>query len=434
MFLSRVLLFVLVGAQLSYANPVQDSNTKPDMPKPPAPPSSPTPPPSETQYEGIGQIDQITRQRGGDLYRLDLIKSLPLVRVEAKAKLGRMRIYSVSLVTDKNEKIPVRQLTGIDIGEPGAAVSSEIFDVKAGIAGIEILTEAMGGEAALEIKAFSTKEAPRLTLGNRIPSFSCKRNIDSLLKDKLEPVQMWVSRAESATPGSVQEKFAGNQLKEQVKDFIATMNTSGTYTSTPYMVTLINFFADQYNAVRGAGVSEPAYKELMLGTYNMLLISIQNELPCRRFPSEDLIKLATDFHKKFQSMPGEARARAHYTAMMGKVGDFAPEQYRKEVAAANLTFRDADNEGTKYYRMYLTAKDGEFLKETHRNMSAYAYMVAEMALKKEVKMMDIEQRYQLIVEYQAKYNSNADFPQAVAARYLNILSEETYGYPFFHNL
>ncbi len=64
-------------------------------------------------------------------------------------------------------------------------------------------------------------------------------------------------------------------------------------------------------------------------------------------------------------------------------------------------------------------------------MSVYAFVVAEQSLRREVKLMDIEQRYQLIVEYQAKYNANSDFPQAVAARYLNILAEETFGFKLF---
>lgn len=430
MLVSRVLLFVLAGAQISFAAP--EVGNKPDLPKPPAPPSEPTPPPGETQYEGVGRIDQVTRDRGGDLYRLDLIKTLPLVRIEAKSRLGRMKIYSVSLVTDKNEKVPVRQLMGVNVDEPMAPISSEIFQTKTGIVAIEILAEAMGGEAALEIKAFSTKEAPRLALGSRIPAFSCKRNLDALLKDKLDPVQLWVGRAEAAAPGSVQEKFAGNQLRDQVKDFIATMNTGGTFTSTPYILTLMNFFVDQYNAVRGGGVSEPAYKSLLTGTYDMLIVSIQNELPCRKFPSAELIKMAMDFNKKHQSMPADARGRALFATMMAKVRDYAPDQYRKELAAANMTFREADAEGTKYYKMYVGSKDGDFLKDTNKNMSAYAFMIAEQALKVEVKMMDIEQKYQLIVEYQAKYNANNEFPQAVAMRYLNILSEETFGHPMFY--
>lgn len=432
MFLVKGLLLSLFVAQMSYANMSMEGLAKADLPKPPAPPVQPTPPPSEVQYEGIGLIEQVTREKGGDLYRLNLVKALPLVRIEAKSKLGRIKIYSVNLVTDKNEKIPVRQLGGLNLDEPMQPVSSEVFDVKNIIVGIEVLSEAMGGEASLEIKAFSTKEAPKLSLGTRVPAFSCKKNIDALLKDKLDPVQMWVSRAESSTPGSVQEKFAGNQLKEQVKDFIATMNTGETYTSTGYLTTLINFFSDQYSSVRVGGVSEPAYRDMMNATFEVLLISIQNELPCRRYPSDVLLRMAMEFNKKYQSMPNEARSRTIFNTMMTKVRDFAPDQYRKELAVANPGFRDADNEGVKYYRMHIAAKDGDFLKDTSKKMSAFAFAMAEQALKREVKMMDIEERYQMIVEYQAKYNANQDFPQAVAARYLNILSEETFGYPMFY--
>ncbi|WP_347358584.1 beta-sandwich domain-containing protein [Bdellovibrio sp.] len=428
MYLRSAVLALLVHGQIAFAAP---EPPKSDLPKPPAPPTRPTEPPQAPQYEGVGRIDQITRDRGGDLYRLDLIKSLPLVRLEAKSKLGRMKIYSVALVTDKSEKIQVRQFVGLTLDEAQAPLSSEMFQTSVNITGIEVLAEAMGGEAALEIKAFSTKEAPRLTLGSRIPSFSCKRNIDALLKDKLDPVQLWVKRAESSAPGSVQEKFAGNQLKEQVKDFVATMNTAGSYTSHTYLVTLMNFFADQYNAVRAGGVSEPAYKDLLMATYDVLVIAIQNELPCRRYPSDVLLGVAMDFNKKVKAMPADGRARPLFTTIMNKIRDFAPEQYRKEITAANLSFRESDNEGSKYFKMYMTAPDGDFLKDTNKNMSAYAFVMAEQALKREVKMMDIEQRFQLIVEYQGKMNSGTEIPQAVAARYLNILAEETYGFPLF---
>ncbi|MNY51047.1 hypothetical protein D3C86_1866070 [compost metagenome] len=116
---------------------------------------------------------------------------------------------------------------------------------------------------------------------------------------------------------------------------------------------------------------------------------------------------------------------------MTKIRDFAPSQYRKELAAANLNFRQADTEGTNYYKLYIAASDTSFMKVTHRDMSAHAFTMAEQALTQEVKLMDIEQRYQLIVEYQAKYNSNVDFPQAVAARYLNILADPNYGFLLF---
>jgi hypothetical protein len=428
--LSKVLLVTFLSASLAQAGQTLSPWAAADLPKPPAPPSSPTPPPNQPTFEGIGRIDQVTRQTGGDIYRLELTKSLPLVRLEAKSKLGRMKIYSTAIITDKNERIPVRQLTGMNIDESMQPVSSEIFGSQASIAAIEILAEAMGGEGSLEIKAFSTKEAPKLILGQRLPEYSCKRNIDALLKDKLDPVQLWVSRAEASAPGSVQEKFAGNQLKEQVKDFIATLRTSGSYTSTSYLVTLINFFTDQYNNVRAGGVSEPAYKDMLTAVFDILGYAIQNELPCRKFSSDVLMQMSLDFNKKYNTMNDQSRARVVFGKMMTKIRDTIPDQYRKELAGANLGFRAADAEGSKYYKLFIAGKDDDFLKTTNRDMSAYAFVVAEQALQKEVKMMDIEQRYQLIVEYQAKANTN-EFPQAVAARYLAILSDQAYNFLLF---
>jgi hypothetical protein len=202
---SKVLLSILVGTQISYAAPTKETKNPnsgkkggkimAELPKPPAPPTSPAPPPSQPQYEGIGRIDQVTRQTGGELYRLELTKMLPLVRLEAKSKLGRLKIYSTTLVTEKNDRVAVRQFQGLGLDDSMQAVSSEILNSQVGVAAIEIMAEAMGGEAALEIKAYSTKESPKLSLGTKVPEFSCKRSIDALLKDKLEPVQMWVGRA-----------------------------------------------------------------------------------------------------------------------------------------------------------------------------------------------------------------------------------------------
>ncbi|WP_413583245.1 beta-sandwich domain-containing protein [Bdellovibrio sp. HCB288] len=432
MHYGKILLLVLASAQMASANPSAADKGRGQLPKPPAPPTQPTQPPSEATYSGTGRIESITRSVGGEIYRLELIKALPLVRIELSSKLGRAKVYSATLVTTQNDRIPLRQLTGININDGNQPVSSEIVTTQASIMAVEVLAEAMGGEAAMDITAHSTKEAPRLAVGNRIPEYSCKRNLDALLKDKLEPVQLWVGRAEGAAAGSVQEKFAGNQLKDQVREFISTMRTNGAYASSAYLVTLINFFADQYNAVRVGGVSEPAYRDLLSATMDVLTIAMQNELPCRKFSSDTLLKMSAEFHKKLQTMAADARARASFEKLAIKVRDFAPEQYRKEILAASLTFREGEAQGLKLYKEYIAAKDGEFLKDASKNMSASAFLVAENALKVEVRMMDVEQRYQMIVEFQAKYNSNGEYPQAVAQRYLNILAEYTLGYKLIH--
>lgn len=62
MYLRSAVLALLVHGQIAFAAP---EPPKSDLPKPPAPPTRPTEPPQAPQYEGVGRIDQITRDRGG---------------------------------------------------------------------------------------------------------------------------------------------------------------------------------------------------------------------------------------------------------------------------------------------------------------------------------------------------------------------------------
>ncbi|MNL41819.1 hypothetical protein D3C87_1642430 [compost metagenome] len=135
--------------------------------------------------------------------------------------------------------------------------------------------------------------------------------------------------------------------------------------------------------------------------------------------------IAVDFNKRQGTVGKGSRAEGLYESMAGRIRDFVPPQYSKELATKNLSFRQADTEGTKYYKLFMGDPAEGFLKNIYRDMSGSAYAVAEQSLLKEVKQMDIEQRYQLIVEYQAKYNENSnEFPKATALRYLTILSQQ----------
>ncbi|MNK01240.1 hypothetical protein D3C87_190350 [compost metagenome] len=402
----------------------KSGSTLPAPPSAPAPPTRPAPP-AQSQYEGIGRVENITRRIGGEIYRFDLVKAIPLTRLDAKSKMGRVKIIAATLLTDKNERIPVRNLVTDSLLPKDPALVSENLTSNAAILAIEIHAEAMGGIANLDIKAVSNREAPRLTLRGSMPVSSCKTNIDGTLKAKLDPIQLWASRAEGSAPDSIQEKFAGTQLNKYVNEFVATLRSNNSYSSTTYVLTLLNFFTERYNASRAGGPTEASYKTMTTETYNILLGAIQNEIPCRKFTTEDLMNIAVDFNKRHDAAGEGTRAAGIYETMMNRIRDFAPLQYRKELATKNLNFRQADTEGTKYYKLFMSDTGEGFLKATHRDMSAYAYAVAEQALVREVKQMDIEQKYQLIVEYQAKYNENtADFPRTTALRYLTILSQQ----------
>lgn len=422
---------VLSAASFSHADDFQTFADKAKKPTsqlpapPPAPAPAPAPRPPQSQFEGTGRIENITRRIGGEIYRFDLAKSMPLVRVEAKSKLGRVKIIAVSLVTEKSERVPVRNLVTDSLLDSEAALVSENLNSASSITAIEVHAEAMGGPANLDIKVVASRETPRLILRDALPVNSCKTNIDATLKTKLDPIQLWAGRAEGSGADTVQEKFAGTQLNKFVADFLSTLKSGNSYTSAPYLVTLLNFFAERYNASRVGGPAESAYRTMASESYNVLLSAIQNELPCRKFSTEDLMNIAVDFNKRQTAAGKNSRAGEMYETMMNRIRDFVALQYRKDLGAKNLSFRQADTEGTKYYKLFLGEAQEGFLKTTYRDMSGYAYAVAEQSLLKEVKSMDIEQRYQLIVEYQAKYNDNGnDFPKATALRYLTILSQQ----------
>jgi hypothetical protein len=158
---SKILLLTLLGTQLAFAAPTNNHKDRPKsgskekekvsagLPKPPAPPSTPAPPPTDPQYEGIGRVDQVTRQAGGELYLLELTKIVPLTRLEARSKVGRLKIYSVTLVTDKNDRIPVRQLQGLSLDDSMAPANSEMLNASIGISAIAIRSGARGGGGGL---------------------------------------------------------------------------------------------------------------------------------------------------------------------------------------------------------------------------------------------------------------------------------------------
>lgn len=380
-------------------------------------PPQPVPP-----FEGTGRIGEVTRQKGGDLYILDLSRAVPLTQLKAKAKAGKIKIISVNIINEKKERIPVKAFSGITIADTEEALASEILSSDIGVSTIEVQAEAMGGAATLDIKAISNKEAPQLSLRE---DYACKIKTDPYLKEKLDIVQRWAGRVESSAAGSIQEKYAIKEFNKYVAEFISALKTDkSSYASTEYTLTLLNFFAERYNASRNESAAETAYKALATETFNALLASIQSDQPCRNVSSEGLINIALDFQKRNETVKPDSRAGKLYEMMVVQIGKIIPSQYRRELATKSYDFRQADTEGNKYYKLFITSKPESFLKATHLEMSLAAYAVAEQSLIREVQKMDNEKRYELIVEFQAKYNNPAQYHQETMMKYLLIISEQ----------
>lgn len=380
---------------------------------------------NETQnkpLEGLGRIGDVTRQTGGALYRLDMAKALPLNSIKAKPSAGRVKILSVTLVDDSGERTTIKSFENITISSTDQALIADLAGTTAPTAVIEVQAEAMGGKAALDISAISTKEMPKLTL--RTEEVACKKNLDATLKEHLDVVQVWAGRAEVSAPGSIQEKYATKEFNRYVNEFITVLKADkAAFASTEYTVTLLNFFAERHNTARAESAADVAYKNMAMETFSVFLLALQSDQACYNIGSEGMIKIATDFQKRLEGQKADSRARKLYETFVVGVGKLIPGQHRKELAAKNLSFRRADAEGHKYHKLVTTSKPDNFLKATHQEMSTSAYLVAEAALTKEVKTMTSDERYELIVEYQAKYNDAANYPAEIMMKYLIILSE-----------
>ncbi|QLY26707.1 beta-sandwich domain-containing protein [Bdellovibrio sp. KM01] len=390
---------------------------------------------TQNKFEGAVRINDISRKNGGDLYALDLAKPLPLTFIKAKPKSGKVKIISVNLITDKSERIIVKAFNGVTISDNDKELSSENLNSASLISAIEIQAEAMGGSAVLDFNAISTQEAPKLALresGNSpVPpgndnGSSCNKKFDAVLKEKLDIVQLWASRAEGSTQGSWQEKYATKEFNKFVADFIVTLKADKTtFASTDYTLTLLNFFAERHNSSRADGALEQGYKLMADETFDVFMLSLQSDQICRPVTSESLIKIALDFQKRQEANKPDSRARKLYESMIAKIGKLIPTHYRRELTAKNLSFRAADSEGYKNHKLFVTSKAESFLKGTYQEMSLSAYGIAEQALLREVKDLNNEQTYQLIVEFQTKYNDTANYPQEVMLKYLTILSEHS---------
>ncbi|UYL09313.1 beta-sandwich domain-containing protein [Bdellovibrio sp. SKB1291214] len=396
---------------------------------------------AQSQYEGSARISDITRKGGGDLYRLDLAKPIPLSAIKAKVKSGKVKVISIQLVNEKNERIALKAFNNVVLADSDKELLADNASSNLSILGIEIQAEAMGGNASLDINAISKVEAPKLALRNGggnggnngnngnngdDNSNSCSRKYDAILKEKLDIIQLWAGRAEASAVGSWQEKYASKEFTKFVNEFIASIKSEKTsVASTEYTLTLLNFFTERHNASRPDSAADQGYKALATETFEVFLASLQGDQTCRVVTSDSLIKIALDFQKRQDANKPDSRARKVYEVMIGQIGKLIPSHYRKEIASKNLNFRQADTEGYKYYKLFASSKADSFLKGTYQEMSVNAYSVAEQSLLKEVKSLNNEQTYQLIVEFQTKYNDPANYPQEIMLKYLTILSDHS---------
>lgn len=101
-----------------------ESSSGPVMP--PLPDVRPEQPRTTTQSERVGSvvIDTMSRKAGGELTRVQLGQATVLSRIEIAILKSRVKISKVDVVTERGQRIAVRELTNLNVENAGAKLSS----------------------------------------------------------------------------------------------------------------------------------------------------------------------------------------------------------------------------------------------------------------------------------------------------------------------
>lgn len=137
-------------------------------------PSAPPPPPipgapGQGLYEGVAQLNQITRKGGGQWYRVSLRRPLSLNRVEVSVLRASVKIHEVSIVTERQTRMSLRALSNTPVVSSGQVIASEDFYLNERVSLVDIRAESFGATSDILIHALSQEGTPDLIVVDLAP-------------------------------------------------------------------------------------------------------------------------------------------------------------------------------------------------------------------------------------------------------------------------
>jgi hypothetical protein len=132
----------------------------PDRPHRPPPPP---PPPGRDDRDGVGsvQIDGVLRRAGGTWYRLTLQQPMAVSNIEVRVLSAAVKLHEAALVTDRNERIQIYDLSNTPVLNQGFLAGAYI-NRNDRVVAIDIRAESFGAFADLQVDVSSPEGYPRL--------------------------------------------------------------------------------------------------------------------------------------------------------------------------------------------------------------------------------------------------------------------------------
>jgi hypothetical protein len=135
-------------------------------------PGSPPPVPGAPGYglyEGVAQLNQITRKGGGQWYRVSLLQPLSLSRLEISVLNASVKLHEVSVVTENRARVNIQALMNTPIVTAGQAIASENLYLNSRVILIDIRAESFGAYSDILVRALSQEGTPQLVVGDVAP-------------------------------------------------------------------------------------------------------------------------------------------------------------------------------------------------------------------------------------------------------------------------
>lgn len=412
-----------------------ESSSGPVMP--PLPEVRPEQPATTTQSERVGSvvIDSMSRKSGGELYRVQLGQATVLSRLEITILKSRLKISKVDVITERGQKIAVRELTNLNVENAGAKLSSGNLNISDKIVSIEITGESYSAEADIRISALSVYSTPQLLYRRVVtpppaPVNSCSSDTsgDALIKSKLDMVTTWGQRMDQAASGSTTERFAATELERYVQDVLSTLNSSAVNRmSEEYMKQLFDFYHRKYNAAPSGSRPEAIYIKLRDAFGRAHSAVVEKKLNClvakNQGSSTELMKLLEQFAALYQAARSGSAEEAHYLRMVNQVKGKIMPAFKRELDE-KYNFRTLEKEYQEHYAKYQRVPSGHLLESFYLEMSRETRKRALEIMRLQSRRMSAEERFAMIQKYDEQYrrSSFGSEPEKFAQEILAILA------------
>lgn len=221
-------------------------------------------------------------------------------------------------------------------------------------------------------------------------------------------LQYWSSEMQRAAYGSSSYRYAEQELRnrgEAMKSLAADTERFALMRFQDLEDATVKY-NDKMNSAAYGSVAYRAYGEISSSLAKAMEQSLQRQMGCLAYSSEELLSLAQDFDRKQSSSAYGSRLYNAYKNLASESYSTARQAARDELQSLG-SFQVAERMGIRFSDMMASSAYGSSLYNSTKEMSQLSMNRAEELFRGDVRYMGGREKYELIKSYEAKMNSSS---------------------------